>query len=90
MAASSPSKAFDQFWKWLKSQRRAPTLGCQSHVFGKVEGDALVITSSEGKSYTVSREAAGNYCREALKKKFEGLVANNRWVAALYRDFLES
>ena len=89
MAASSSSWAFDQLWRWLKSRRRATTLGRRSHVFGKVEGDALVITSSEGKGYGVSREAAGNYCREASKKKFEGLVANKRWVAALHRDFLE-
>jgi frataxin-like iron-binding protein CyaY len=90
MAAPSSTKAFDQFWKWLKSRRKAPTLGHQSHVFCKVEGGALVIRSSEGKSYIVSRQAAGNYCWEASKKKFDGLVANKRWVAALYRDFLES
>lgn len=89
MAHVSPGRSFDQFWKWLKSRREAPTLGQRRRVFGKLEGESLILTSSEGKKYSVSRETAEAYCREAARKKFEGLLANKRWVAALYRSFLE-
>jgi len=90
MAKVPPSRSLDQFWKWLKSRREAPTLGQRSRVFGQVQGDSLILMSSEVKEYSVSRETAEAYCREAARKKFHGLVANKRWVAALHRNFLDA
>jgi hypothetical protein len=90
MACAYPEKSFDQFWKWLGSRRKAQTLAGRSHVWGEVDGELIILTSSRKKHHSVGRDTADLYCREAVKRNFEGLTGNKRWIAALYSKFLQN
>jgi hypothetical protein len=63
-------------------------LGGEEQCLGRSGWGLIILTSSGRKDYSVSRDASEDYCREGVKRNFEGLTGNKRWIAALYSEFL--
>ena len=86
----STNPAFNGFWDWLRTERLVPTLAGQSTVKGCTDSKQLYITTSNNEEISpILKVTVAKYCTESLEKRFEGLEANIRWVAAFLKEYLD-